>query len=145
MYSKQGLFAAVFAGFQKKFDQSEMRMAEFSHGFDAHTAVEYRSNNVWRRGAIVAIGDDAKNLVDGARFTAFLVADEDADIVLKTADELRHVPEIGLPPLWVDALRKGWRIMRCSCGCGGNYVWWKPRPSGAFESAGCVCHNDPTL
>ena len=145
MYSKQGIFAAVFAGFKGKFDQSEMRMTESAYGFDSTAAVEYRANNVWRRGAIVAIGDGAKNLISGQRFTAFLVADEDSDIMMKTVDELRHVPEEGLPPLWVNALRSGWRIMPCSCMCGGNYVWFKPRPSGMHETFGCVCHNNPVL
>ncbi|MFA6519447.1 MAG: hypothetical protein WCT41_01330 [Candidatus Paceibacterota bacterium] len=118
-------------------------MVETSNGFDVQTAVEYRADNVWRRGVIAAIGENAKRRMDDSIITAFLVADKDNDIVLKTIDELRHVPESGLPPLWVEALRKGWKILPCSCECGGKYVWQKPRPSGVHENFGCVCHNDP--
>ena len=32
-------------------------------------------------------------------------------------------------------------IVRASCHCGGDYAWMKQRPSGAWEMAGCVCHN----
>ena len=34
----------------------------------------------------------------------------------------------------------GWVILPTSCGCGGSYAWLKPRPSGAKEMFGCVCH-----
>ena len=40
-------------------------------------------------------------------------------------------------------LAKGWRITRASCTCGGEFAWLRPRPSGAFETAGCICHQDP--
>ncbi len=36
-----------------------------------------------------------------------------------------------------------WQIHPTSCRCGGNLAWYKRRPSGAWESAGCVCHNTP--
>lgn len=36
-----------------------------------------------------------------------------------------------------------WKIEPTSCTCGGNYAWLKPRPSGAYEMVGCVCHNNP--
>jgi hypothetical protein len=36
---------------------------------------------------------------------------------------------------------KGWIIVNCSCMCGGSLAWMKPRPSGAYEMVGCICHN----
>lgn len=39
--------------------------------------------------------------------------------------------------------RAGWKIVACSCACGGRHVWLKPSPSGAFEMVGCVCHRTP--
>jgi hypothetical protein len=36
-----------------------------------------------------------------------------------------------------------WEITRCSCVCGGNFAWTCLRPSGARETYGCICHNDP--
>ena len=39
-------------------------------------------------------------------------------------------------------IERGWQIHRASCGCGGNYMWMKPRGTGAFESVGCLCHTD---
>lgn len=42
----------------------------------------------------------------------------------------------------VKLLDKGWRIVPCSCTCGGRWAWVKPRPSGAQEMVGCVCHLD---
>jgi hypothetical protein len=32
-------------------------------------------------------------------------------------------------------------IVRASCHCGGDYAWMRLRDSGAWEMAGCVCHN----
>ena len=29
----------------------------------------------------------------------------------------------------------------CSCMCGGDTAWMVQRPSGAWEMAGCTCHN----
>lgn len=39
-----------------------------------------------------------------------------------------------------NALDNGWVIAPCSCNCGGQYAWMKPRESGAYEMVGCVCH-----
>lgn len=139
------MFAALFASFRSKdFDQSEMRLVQSSCGFDEMTKVEYLDNDkiCWKTGAIGAIGENAKRR-DGTSFTAFLVSTGGNKMEVKTLAEIRHVPETGLPPLWVEALRKGWKIMPCSCECGGRYVWFKPRPPGTHETFGCVCHNDP--
>ena len=32
-------------------------------------------------------------------------------------------------------------IHTTSCMCGGQWAWYAKRPSGAYESLGCVCHN----
>ena len=34
-------------------------------------------------------------------------------------------------------------IVACSCMCGGDFAWMKRRPSGTWESIGCICHNSP--
>lgn len=39
-------------------------------------------------------------------------------------------------------LEKGWVIWGASCSCGGRWAWLKPRPSGAYEMVGCICHTD---
>jgi len=39
-------------------------------------------------------------------------------------------------------VRLGWKIERTSCACGGTLAWLKPRPSGAMEMVGCICHNN---
>jgi hypothetical protein len=33
------------------------------------------------------------------------------------------------------------KTVPCSCMCGGDTAWMVKRPSGAWEMAGCVCHN----
>ena len=48
-----------------------------------------------------------------------------------------------VPESWQKLLEDGWIIQRTSCTCGGNWAWMKPRPSGAYEMHGCVCHNTP--
>jgi hypothetical protein len=40
-------------------------------------------------------------------------------------------------------LEPRYRIAACSCSCGGSYAWMKRRPSGAWNSIGCICHNSP--
>jgi hypothetical protein len=37
------------------------------------------------------------------------------------------------------------KIMPTSCMCGGSFAWFVKRPSGAWESRGCVCHNLPEV
>lgn len=39
-----------------------------------------------------------------------------------------------------EMFKAGWVIVPCSCACGGNWAWMKPRESGAKEMFGCVCH-----
>ena len=48
-----------------------------------------------------------------------------------------------LPKKWGKLLSEGWKIVACSCACGGRWAWMKPRPSGAHGMHGCVCHNTP--
>lgn len=36
-----------------------------------------------------------------------------------------------------------YKIVPCSCICGGNIAWMGQRPSGAWEMIGCVCHQTP--
>lgn len=50
-----------------------------------------------------------------------------------------------LPTVWKKALGAGWRIVPCSCTCGGRFAWLKPRPSGAHEMFGCICHTIPDV
>lgn len=51
-----------------------------------------------------------------------------------------------LPKKWAVALANGWKIVPCSCACGGRYAWLKPSSYGGSESMfGCVCHNDPDV
>lgn len=47
-----------------------------------------------------------------------------------------------IPPQWQRLLEAGWIIEPTSCMCGGDWAWLKPRPSGAHEMFGCVCHTD---
>jgi hypothetical protein len=42
-----------------------------------------------------------------------------------------------------DPLFDAYRIVPCSCICGGNIAWVGIRPSGAEEMIGCVCHQTP--
>jgi hypothetical protein len=39
----------------------------------------------------------------------------------------------------------GWKQVPCSCCCGGDTAWLKPRQSGAYEMVGCVCHCTPSF
>ncbi len=139
------MFAAVFASFRSKdFDQSEMRLVKSSCGFDEMVKIEYLDDDkiCWKTGAIGAIGENAKRR-DGTSFTAFLVSTGGDKMEVKTLAEIRHVPETGLPALWVEALRKGWKISLCptwTCGC--NFVWMKPLSSGNHEVFGCLSHTD---
>lgn len=57
--------------------------------------------------------------------------------------DLVFVDYEGLPESWRKLLKAGWQIWRTSCGCGGDWAWVKPRPSGAYEMHGCVCHQTP--
>jgi hypothetical protein len=41
------------------------------------------------------------------------------------------------------AIENGCVIWPTSCGCGGKYAWLVPRPLGAYEMYGCICHNPP--
>lgn len=34
----------------------------------------------------------------------------------------------------------GWKMVPCSCTCGGDTAWLKPVESGAYEMVGCTCH-----
>jgi hypothetical protein len=49
-----------------------------------------------------------------------------------------------VPAHWKKAIKDGWIIQPTSCMCGGDWAWLKPRPSGAHEMVGCVCHTDLT-
>ncbi len=40
----------------------------------------------------------------------------------------------------LEKILSGWKIEPTSCSCGGRYAWLKPRPSGAYEMVGCICH-----
>ncbi len=42
-------------------------------------------------------------------------------------------------------MKQRWKIERTSCGCGGSWAWYRHRPSGGWESMGCVCHHFWTL
>lgn len=125
-------------------DDQGMKFVQTSGGFDIFSKVEYLENGVWSSGALMSVAENV-NTLDGIVFTAFAVAKANAEIIIKKHDEIRHAPEVGLPKLWVEALQAGWKILPCSCGCGGGYVWMKPRPSGMHETFGCVCHNNPVL
>ena len=48
----------------------------------------------------------------------------------------------GIQLLFRGLIEGGWKIVLCSCSCGGKYAWMKPRPSGAYEMVGCICHTD---
>lgn len=139
------------------FDASGMRMVEEWRGFKVGMQAEFSGlGSSQNRGTIVAIGENAKYL-DGAVFTAFAVQ-VGQRIHIKTHREIWHVldaeidaedvviiPRASLPELWVEALRKGWKVTLCSCHCGGRYIWMEPapRPSMGHLQFGCVCHNDP--
>lgn len=127
-----------------KMDDQEMKFVQTSGGFDIFSKVEYLDRGVWSLGAMMSVAENVKTF-DGVVFTAFAVAKVNGEIVVKKRDEIRHAPETGLPKAWVEALQAGWKILPCSCECGGGYVWMKPRPSGAHETFGCVCHNNPVL
>jgi len=45
--------------------------------------------------------------------------------------------------IFKDLIDAGWIIQSTACSCGGEYAWLKPRPSGAYEMYGCLCHNTP--
>ncbi len=139
-----GFLSETFRALIPSIDQSGMREVITSDGFDVMTKIEYLQDAIWRQGALAGIGENV-NYPDGRSITAYMVVGQDDKCFLRTRGEIRHTPENGLPELWADAMRKGWRIMRTSCMCGGSYGWFKPCSSGAFESAGCVCHNDPKL
>lgn len=47
----------------------------------------------------------------------------------------------GVPWSWLKYMQSGWVIEPTSCSCGGHWAWLKPRPSGAQNMHGCVCHN----
>ncbi len=50
-----------------------------------------------------------------------------------------------VPGKWIQALEAGWIITSTPCMCGGSWAWLQPRPSGAHEMFGCVCHHEPGL
>lgn len=58
---------------------------------------------------------------------------------LKAARELNKK---GVPKVWMKYIQCGWEIHKDSCACGGNWAWMRPRPSGAMQMYGCVCHNE---
>lgn len=39
----------------------------------------------------------------------------------------------------------GWKQTSTSCRCGASIAWMKPRETGAWEMAGCVCHHKPSV
>ena len=43
---------------------------------------------------------------------------------------------------WFD---EGWRIVRTSCSCGGNWAWGKnmSEDESYFKMYGCICHHIP--
>ena len=45
-----------------------------------------------------------------------------------------------IPKDWKYYLERGWKIWPTSCADGCNYAWFKPKPSGALECHGCICH-----
>jgi len=49
-----------------------------------------------------------------------------------------------LPKNWQMLFERGWKIEPTSCVCGGSYAWLKPRPSGAYDMFGCICHTTPS-
>jgi len=56
--------------------------------------------------------------------------------------------ELGLaevPWAWLKYMQSEWVIEPTSCSCGGNWAWLKPRPSGAKDMHGCVCHHELDL
>lgn len=127
-----------------KMDDQGMKFVQTSCGFDIFSKVEYLEMGVWSPGGLMSLAENVKT-TGGETFTAFAVAKVNGEIIIRRRDEIRHAPETGLPKAWVEALRAGWKILPCSCECGGSYVWMKPRPSGAHENFGCVCHNNPVL
>lgn len=38
---------------------------------------------------------------------------------------------------------RGWKVVPCSCSCGGRWAWVKPCPPHSEKMVGCVCHNTP--
>lgn len=134
------MFTQVFADLGV--DIREMTLVETAHGFDVMKKIEYLDAEIWKPGALAAIGENART-ANGSRFTAFAIAMTDNMIVIKTINEIRHAPENGLPTLWVEALRKGWKIAPCpawECGC--TFVWKRPLPTGHHEVYGCLSHSD---
>lgn len=42
--------------------------------------------------------------------------------------------------LFFERLLSGWLIETTTCACGGCYAWMRPKPYGAHEMVGCICH-----
>ena len=40
--------------------------------------------------------------------------------------------------LFEKALKSGWKVVSCSCRCGGRYAWLKEDD----RMVGCICHTD---
>lgn len=59
-------------------------------------------------------------------------------VVLEAANDLVMDK---IPGTWLDYLRSGWRIVRANAECGGQWVWYRPLPSGELVPYGCVCHH----
>lgn len=142
-----GTFIGVaFASFSSQLNFQDMQAVESSAGFVMMNRIEYFEHGVWNMGALMAIGENVKRHGEHqASFTAFLVARQDSSLLVCDIKGIRHSPEKGLPELWTNALRAGWKIVPCSCACGGKFAWFAPRPSGAHEMFGCVCHSAPVL
>ena len=68
---------------------------------------------------------------------------EEAYQEIKSAVYFEEKRRGNIPSIWTDALISGWIVKPTSCMCGGNWAWLKPRPSGAHEMYGCVCHHNP--
>lgn len=56
---------------------------------------------------------------------------------MMTVSQQRHINELVCEHLM------GWQKWPTSCRCGADTAWLKPRPSGAMEMVGCVCHHTP--
>lgn len=52
---------------------------------------------------------------------------------------------IGVPWTWLKYMQSGWVIGLAQCDCGGNWIWLRPKPSGAWSVYGCVCHHELEL
>ena len=64
------------------------------------------------------------------------------NVIENAAKAAKELGMLTIPWVWIKFMQSGWVIEPTSCSCGGNWAWLKPRPSGAKEMCGCVCHHE---